>query len=66
MARAISYWPRRCSKARAERERMPPGAKKSWRFGRFSGGNGVIEMGAEVDNVRIAYGSRGTEAVQFL
>ena len=34
-----------------ERERMPPGAKKSCRFGRFSGGAGVIEMGAEVDNV---------------
>jgi hypothetical protein len=30
---------------------MPPGAKKSWRFGRFSGGVGVIEMGAVVDNV---------------
>jgi hypothetical protein len=30
---------------------MPPGAKKSWRFGRFSGGAGVIEMGVAVDNV---------------
>jgi hypothetical protein len=28
---------------------MPPGAKKSWRFGRFSRGAGVIEMGAEMD-----------------
>jgi len=32
-----------------ERARLPPGAKKSWRLGRFSGGAGVIEMGAEVD-----------------
>jgi hypothetical protein len=30
---------------------MPPGEKKSWRFGRFSGGAGVIEMGAEEDKV---------------
>jgi hypothetical protein len=30
---------------------MPPGAKKSWRLGRFSGGAGVIEMGAEVDKL---------------
>jgi hypothetical protein len=51
MAFAMSYWPRRCSKVRVERERMPPGEKKSWRFGRFSGGAGVIEMGAEVDTV---------------
>jgi hypothetical protein len=28
---------------------MPPGAKKSWRFGRFFGGMGVIEMGTVVD-----------------
>jgi hypothetical protein len=28
---------------------MPPGVKKSWRFGRFSGGAGMIEMGAGVD-----------------
>jgi hypothetical protein len=33
---------------------MPPGAKKSWRFGRFSGGAGVIEIGALVDNGWIA------------
>ncbi len=51
MARAISYWPRLCSKASEDRESMPPGAKKSCREGRFSGGAGVIEMGAVVDNV---------------
>lgn len=55
MARAMSYWPRRCSKARDDCERMPPGAKKSWRFGRFSGGTGVIEMGAEVDKMGSTY-----------
>jgi hypothetical protein len=41
----------RCSKASEERERMPPGAKKSWRLGRFSGGAGAIEMGAEEDKL---------------
>ena len=51
MALAMSYWPRRYSKDKVERERLPPWAKKSWRFGRFSGGAGVIEMGAVVDNV---------------
>jgi hypothetical protein len=45
---------------------MPPGAKKSWRLGRFSGEVGVIEMGAVMDNVEIACGSWRTEAVQFL
>jgi hypothetical protein len=45
---------------------MPPGEKKSCRFGRFSRGAGVIEMGAEVDNVGIAGGSLGTKAMQFL
>ena len=28
---------------------MPPGAKKSWRLGRCSGGAGVIGMGVVVD-----------------
>jgi hypothetical protein len=32
---------------------MPPGAKKSWRFGRFFCGAGLIEMGAEVDKVEL-------------
>jgi hypothetical protein len=45
---------------------MPPGAKKSWRFGRFSGGAGVIEMGAVVDNVWFRAGYCGAEAFQFL
>ena len=31
--RAISYWPRRCSKASEERDSRPPGAKKSWSEG---------------------------------
>jgi len=68
MALAMSYWPRRCSKARVERERMPPGAKKSWRFGRFSGGAGVIEMGAEVDKVGIdlSHDSRGEHSSRNL
>src|SRR6185312_5662947 len=33
MARAISYWPFRCSKAREERESTPPGEKNSCRVG---------------------------------
>jgi len=47
------YWPARCSKARDEFARMPPGWKKSWSVGSFwsrpdesiwvSGGSGVAE-----------------------
>jgi hypothetical protein len=54
IAFAMSYWPRRYSNDKVERDRMPPWAKKSWRFGRFSGEAGVIEMGAIVD-IRMGY-----------
>ena len=50
MARAMSYWPGRCSKERVERERSPPGAKKSWSVGISPVGLGLagaIWMGAD-------------------
>jgi hypothetical protein len=49
-ARAMSYWPGRCSKARVERERIPPGEKKAWRVGISPvelGGTGAIWMGED-------------------
>src|ERR1035438_5069828 len=41
-ALAISSWPGRYSKGRAERARTPPGAKNSWRDGRAR-----VEVSAE-------------------
>jgi hypothetical protein len=61
----MSYWPRLCSNASEDCDKIPPGAKKSCSEGSLSGGAGAIEMGAVVDKVRIAlYG--GEDTAQFL
>ena len=52
---AISYWPGRCSKAREDLERIPPGEKKARSVGKRAEGfgvsrrAGVIEMGIDGD-----------------
>jgi hypothetical protein len=46
MSLAIAYWPGRCSKAREDLARRPPGWKKSCREGSFC--SGVVEV-VEID-----------------